>query len=594
MNLDIANIQIHNYPFLFNVNFPFEGTLSGSIKLTGTMGAPQGSIQLAGSDAIVEKYRFPTFDIEGRITPSRILVDQAEINFLNTNIEAKGFKTIHWNFKNLSSLFEDKTFGLFFEIEEDSVNFLYAFIPDADRIIGVIHLTARFGGNINKPKLISGGVEIKDGDLYLTKIENPIQDVEMAAHVENQSLYIDQFKGRSPQVEIRESFFRKSLRRFFAPVRKLISQESERGEIGINGNIDFSKLNQPKFDVDISLNDAYFHYFLENARLVVNSDKLHIEGRDTITVSGDAIIKEGDVELDIEESEKNLLLSETTRQTPPYLQYLLNVEVPDNFFIRSDAPFNTFDVEIGGNVRIIQEPAGLLEMYGELNIIKGKYFIQFEDFDITSGNIVFVNPKEYPELNLTAQKQKNNYLFDLTVSGPLNNPVKEMVTTNLTTNEEIYEIKDQMALLVFGVRFEEISGLGQSAFLQKGEEVLTQTLISQFEKEARYFTGLDRIRITTQGTRETYINEFGEETDEVSTLALGKYLAPNLYLEYQTKLSYVPGLANFPKPTLAWESGNLIYLKYRITKNWSLSSFYEKTLRGNDKVRFDVNWQLDF
>jgi hypothetical protein len=151
-----------------------------------------------------------------------------------------------------------------------------------------------------------------------------------------------------------------------------------------------------------------------------------------------------------------------------------------------------------------------------------------------------------------------------------------------------------MALLIFGVRFQELSGLGQSAFLQKGEEVLAQTLINQLETEARYFTGLDRIRISSQEADEDYIGIPEDENNQVQTLALGKYIAPNLYLEYQTKLSYVPGLASFPKPSLAWESGNQIYLKYRISKNWSLSSFYQKTLRGNDKVQFDVNWQLDF
>lgn len=594
LNVNVSNIQMQNYAFLFDINFPFQGTLSGLVSLKGTLGTPVGMMQLKGSDAVVQQYRFSNFDIRGRVAPGRILVDKSSIRFLDTDFQVSGFKGIHWDLHNVGSLFSDRSFGLSCQVQEDSLNFLYAFIPDVDRVIGNINLKAQFGGSIDNPQLINGDVDINKADLYLTKIENPIQGVTFKGQVKDKKLYIDQFQGRSPEVRANESFFRKLLRRFFTPVRKTLFRQSNAGDIRIAGSIDFSRLNRPKFDVDVSLNNAYFNYYLENTRLVVDSDSLHISGGDTITVAGNAVVKQGVVELNIEESEKNLLLSKSTRQTPPYLEYMLTVDVSNNFFIRSNAPFNTFDIEIGGNVQILKEPMGVIEMYGELNVIKGKYFIQFEDFDITSGTINFVNPKEYPELNLTAQKQKNNYLFDLTVTGPLNNPVKEMHTKNLETNEEIFEIKDQMALLLFGVRFQELSGLGQSAFLQKGEEVLTQTLINQFENEVRTFTGLDRIRISTQDTQEGYIDEFGNPADHISTLALGKYIAPNLYLEYQTKLSYIPGLASFPKPSLAWESGNQIYLKYRISQNWSLSSYYEKTLRGNDKVQFDVNWQIDF
>lgn len=593
LNVEIADINIRNYAFLFNANFPIEGTISGRVSLRGTMGAPVGAMKLTGSDAVVEKYEFPRFEITSRISSTMITIEPSLVNLLDTDIRIRGSKPIHWDLQDLGSFFKDKSFEAICEIEEDSLNFLYAFIPDVDRIIGAIQLSAEFGGDIDRPQLVGGAVDVQNGDLYLTMIENPIQDVRFAAHVRDQRLYIEAFEGRSPRVEIRQSFFRRMLRRWFTPVRRLVSGKTERGGIEATGFIDLARIDRPGFNIDVSLNDAYFHYFLENVRLVVTSDNLHIEGQDTITVSGNVLVREGNVELDIQESEKNLLLSETTRQTAPYLEYLLNVEIADNFFIRSNAAFNTFDIEIGGNVQIIQEPQGFLEMHGELNIIKGKYFIQFEDFDIRSGKIVFMNPKELPELNLTAEKQKSHYRFDLNVTGPLNNPIKEMRTTDLATNEEIYEIKDQMALLIFGVRFEELGGLGQSAFLQKGEEVLAQTLINQFEKEARYFTGLDRIHITTQGSGEPDVDELGGP-DEVSTLALGKYLTPNLYLEYQTKLSYVPGLASLPRPSLAWESGNVIYLKYRITQNWSLSSLYEKTLRGNDKVRFDVNWQIDF
>jgi autotransporter translocation and assembly factor TamB len=469
-------------------------------------------------------------------------------------------------------------------------------LPEVDRIIGNINLQAKFGGSVKHPKLIDGNVQIKDGRLFITKIENPIKDISLDANINNHKIYISKFEGYSPLIVPEANIFKKFLNSIFSPVKPLVGKGLEDGKIEAEGIVDFYHLNRPKLELNFSLNDAYFNYFLENTKVVINSANLKVAGRDTISVEGDVILKQGEVELDFVESEKNLLLSKSVRQTPPYLQYLLNVDVTDNFFIRSNLPFNTFDIELNGEVQIIREPKSETEFNGALSIISGKYFIQVEEFNIENGVINFVNPKEYPEVNLTARRQKNNYLFDLTVNGPLNNPEKTMRTRNLETNQEYYDLKDQMSLLLFGVDFRQISGLSDSAFVATGGGVLTQTLLNQFEREARQFTGLDRIRFGTQETYDYFTNWPFSNDEQASTLALGKYFTPNLYFEYQTKLSNtnISGLASIPTPSLSWESGNLIYIKYRLTRNWALSSYYQKTLEGNDKVRFDVNWQLSF
>ncbi|MCB0312896.1 MAG: translocation/assembly module TamB domain-containing protein, partial [Calditrichaeota bacterium] len=91
-------------------------------------------------------------------------------------------------------------------------------------------------------------------------------------------------------------------------------------------------------------------------------------------------------------------------------------------------------------------------------------------------------------------------------------------------------------------------------------------------------------------TQESF---FTNRLNQPSSLSLGKYLTPKLYLEYKSRLSS-SGLGGVPAPSLSWEAGNRIYLQYRLNRTWSFSTFYENTEEGNGKVKFDINWQIGF
>jgi hypothetical protein len=236
-------------------------------------------------------------------------------------------------------------------------------------------------------------------------------------------------------------------------------------------------------------------------------------------------------------------------------------------------------------------------MSGNLDVPKGKYF-QFEEFSIRNGRVEFINPKELPELNLSAEKKKYGYLFQLNVEGNLNNPVKEIRIFDLNTREDVThlypETKDQIALLLFGITFEEIGGSAGTVALEKGGEVVNQALIGLIEREARRFIGLDEIRVESEGGIIDFTNLRLNQPSENSVISLGKYLMPNLYLEYRTQLGSTgaSSLGNAPTPQLGWEAGNQIYLEYRINRNWSVSSFYAKEI--SNKFKIDVSWRHTF
>jgi hypothetical protein len=248
-------------------------------------------------------------------------------------------------------------------------------------------------------------------------------------------------------------------------------------------------------------------------------------------------------------------------------------------------------------LQILQEPKGLLEMYGNLEVPKGKYF-QFEEFAVRDGRLEFVNPKELPNLNIYAEKKKYGYIFQLHVEGNFNNPVKEIRIFDMQTREEVTHLypstKDQIALLLFGMTFNEIGGSAGNVALDKGEEVINQAIISKIENEARRFIGLDEVRVESQGGLIDFNNLRLNQISENSAISFGKYVMPNLYLEYKTQLGSKDGamVGEGGSPKLGWEVGNQIYLEYRINRNWSVSSFYARQLY--DKFKIDVNWRFSF
>lgn len=584
LNIVMGNLRLQDYTSFYEAKYPLEGSLSGRIDLAGNVSNPRGEFIFQGEKFRYADYIIPEFQAEGRIQPNKLLVDLASINFLNSIIKVNGEKTLHWDPRRPAEALADKSFRMRVKIEEDSLNFLSVLNPELDRLTGDIDIDLLLAGNYDDPRLIEGDVRVENGTLFLSKLENSIGDLSLKGHMEGSRLILDKFAARSPK----KSYSRNFLQRWFGEVKSLIFPQRPTGYISASGYIDFpEELIRPRLHLDVGMNNAYFNYFLENTRMVLSANKLHISGQDTITISGEVVVDEADVELNFAESEKNLLLTTTVREIPPFLQYDFAAEILPKFVIRSNEALNTFNMNLSGDLRITQEPRGLLEMYGTLET-SGKYFIQGEDFSIQSGKIDFVNPKELPELNLVAQKRKNNLMFNLNVRGRLNAPEKELIIQDEQGNTLPYpDVKDQMALLLFGVTFDQLSSNTDALLLEKGEQVVTQAVIATIEKEARTFTGLDQIRLETQ---ESF---FKNRLNQPATLALGKYLTPKLYLEYQSRLES-SSLGNLPAPSLSWEAGNQIYLQYRLNRNWSFSTIFQKTYEGNDKVKLDISWQVTF
>lgn len=595
--VDFVNLSVEKAPIIRRFNFPVTGLFSGEIALSGTVPRPAGTYRLHIRQLQYQDYVFPEIKLEGSLTRDMLRLEYARLNILNSIVMAHGEKPIHWDPQNPGQILSDRRFQLFVKMQEDSLTFLNYITPEADLLTGNIFVQARLAGTLEQPEIRSGTVRVSDGTLYLSKVENPLTKLLLQADVDQGILTIQECRARWIKSEPERNLVQRIAHLFATPLRKLLRRSGNAGNLELKGTVDLTRLTRPRFDLSLKAKEAFVNYFIENAQIVFSTRNLTVSGRDTIVVQGDVVVNRADIELNLAESEKNLLISPEVRETPPYMEYRINLTLPGNFYVRSEATFNAFDMQLSGNLRILQEPKNLMEMYGNLEIIKGKY-VQFEEFTISRGRVQFVNPKELPELDLYAEKRKYGFIFQLHVSGKLNNPVKEIKIFDLNTGEDVTnlypETKDKIALLLFGVRFDQLKNSTGTLMLEKGQEVINQALISQIEQEARRFIGLDQIRLESQQGLIDFKNRRLNQSLEQSSLSFGKYLSPSLYLEYKTRLSSagLPGLGQVPTPRLSWEAGNRIYLEYRINRNWSVSTFYEKG--ETDLIKIDISWRYEF
>ncbi len=577
---------------VLRTTWPIQGTVTAHWQLGGTLQQPDIPFSLTITRLKVGNYHFPQGHLQGIINSREIRVDTAAVNFENTLIYLSGWKKWWWQPPQFNRLFSDERFLLRLSIDEDSLNFLGTINEEVDRLTGQISLQAAIGGKVSEPQVLDGQLRIRNGTLYLYRLANPIQYIHLDAHMMAQTLVIDRFTAWSSRGQATGNFWTRMWERFTAPMRKWLTGKRA-GEIVGTGTIDLAILERPYYKLRVKANQAYVDYFLENVRAVVSTPGVTIEGRDTIWVRGNVQVEYGEMELNLKESEKNLLLSPTLREIPPYVAYNLELQIPGKFFIRNTAALNTFEIMVQGDLQIIQPPREYLEINGYLHLRQGKYFVLIENFDIQEGQINFVNPKELPEIYLVATKRKYDLLFELTVHGRINNPIKEFKIYDVRNpGDPLFypDAKDQLALLMFGVPFSELQGQLARKLEEKGGQVITQALLNQIQNEARTFIGLDQIRVESAQTDPIF-----EEArlNPQTTLALGKFLSSRLYLEFRSPLQG-KGVGNIPLPELRWEAGNQLYLEYRLRRNWFLTTAYEKTLWGSDRIKFELSWQVDF
>ncbi|MGB5617748.1 MAG: translocation/assembly module TamB domain-containing protein [Desulfobacterales bacterium] len=234
----------------------------------------------------------------------------------------------------------------------------------------------------------------------------------------------------------------------------------------------------------------------------------------------------------------------------------VTIEIPRNVWLRGQG----LNTEIAGSIRLKKEKQGLFLLTGSLNTVRGDYDFQGRRFKINRGVVEFQGlPEPDPGLDIKAETRINNVTIIVRITGSV-----RKIELSLESDPAM-EQADIVSYLVFGRSTDELRSQqatsAQSAALSLAGNVAA--------KELNSILG-DTFKV------DSFSIAPGENDSSLGSLAVGKYVARNIFVTYRYEFS----AQNFGE----------VEIEYELNKNFSIA-----TQVGNELTSgIDLIWKLDF
>lgn len=241
------------------------------------------------------------------------------------------------------------------------------------------------------------------------------------------------------------------------------------------------------------------------------------------------------------------------RAAGPGMVLDLAVKSPGRIMLRGRG----LDSEWGADLRIRGTAAEPI-ITGDLSVVRGRFNFLDKRFNLEGGRISFNGTRPpSPFLDAKAVASAKDITVHLGLLGPVRAPEIKL------SSDPPYPSDEVLSRLLFGRSVSTISPLqaiqlGQALNQMGGEETLD--LLGQ----TRQLLKIDQLEV----------KQTGEGIDETS-IAAGKYLVDNLYLEIEKELG-----PKGPKASLDWE----------VTPNISI----ETEVGSNEEAGIGINWKWDY
>ncbi len=588
-SLQWNRFNLGHYVSLFKGIHRLQGRTSGKIRINGIVNSPEIHSKVSLDDFRLEDFSGDSLLAKIHYKDGYIRLDHFSIVLDSSHFKAQGWQKYKLSLAKMQDNILKEPFELHVRSDDDQLLFLGNLNDIVESLQGPYHIDVTLGGTPEKPSIKKGNIKLKNGQMLLSMIRDPLKNVQFDADIKNSVLQIKKFVAYSVQ---EKDFWQKAWT-FVNSLWPWNKHTLKEGSLTASGSVDLSDLSRPKINLKAKLDKFYIDYFIQNISLIASSDNLEIQGQDTIYVQGDLYIPKGVFEVDLGQLSRNVYLSqETVKPIPPYLSLNLRVEIPGNFTVTS-SPLdlaNNFHVMFLGDLQVsMQPPSEQPRIQGHLEATNGKYSSWNQNFVVESATIDFKNnPTINPDINFTAFKIIGNRTFELSVTGNLQHLNQHI---RLLENGQEVNISyfDKIALLTLGADISTLQSNVDSTLRNVGENIATTSILTAVERGAERFTGLDKVEITSNKSLLD-LNRFRLNNGlSDASIAFGKYLTSDLYVEYRTQFG-----SHIPAPRLSWDAGNRLGLQYRINRFWSLDSYYEVTQRGNTRINFGLNWEYSF
>ena len=385
-----------------------------------------------------------------------------------------------------------------------AVNFINLYVPEIDRSAGLLDADLVIGGTLGTP-LLNGVLRLSDGELDLYQVNLALRGVGFEARLLDNGFT---FSGSARAGEGAVTARGKLSWRQGQPL----------GELALQGK-DLLVVDVPEARVTASPD------------LLFRIDGRRLDATGTVTVPA-ARIAPADLTGAVVASSDEVLVGSPPRKPEDTFQISSNLRL----VLGERVTIDTFGLSgrLAGSISAQTTPDGTSRGSGELGVAEGKYMALGRRLDIERGRLIFGGGLlADPAIDIRATKEFPDVKAGVNVRGTLRAPRMTFFSEPSLPQSQI------VSLILAGGSLESAqdsdrAGAGGNALLAQGGAILAQQLGS-------------KIGIEDVGIEQNLANE--------TSLVLGKYLTPRLYVSYGVSLT---------------EAINTIKMRYTLGDNWTV------------------------
>ncbi len=393
------------------------------------------------------------------------------------------------------------------------------YLPDIDRIAGNLQLDAVVGGTLGTPEL-SGVLRIANGEMDLYQVNLALRNLTLEARLLTNTL---DFKSTASAGEGELSTSGKLEWRDSLPY----------GQLKMAGN-NLRLVNVPEARIDASPD------------LTFKIDGRNILATGQVTVPYARIVP-ADLTGAVLASSDEVIVGDAP--VDPSQRFVVSSQI--KMTLGDDVTIDTLGLSgrITGSITARTTADDVSRAVGELNVAEGKYSAYGRLLDIQRGRLLYSGGLlGDPAIDIRAVKRFPDVMAGVNVRGSLRQPRMSFFSEPAIPQSQI------VSLILAGGTLESVQSNGRQGSSTASAELLAQggAILAQ---QIGNRVGIEDVSIESNLNNET-------------SLVLGKYLSPRLYVSYGISLT---------------ESINTIKMRYSINDKWTIKTEAGKE-RGADLV----------
>jgi hypothetical protein len=525
-------------------------TLSGSVTLRasvgGTAAAPEIRLRAKGAHLAYRGVQLESAELEGGYAGRRFSLASMSLRQGNAVSNVRGFVPVDLSLTAERRSVPDDSMRLVVRMSEADFSVARLFIAPIASSTGKLTVNADVAGTPARPQ-VTGTLRLADGTIRFAGRDEVLEDVELEGTLSEERI----------------------------TATRIAAREGRRGRIRGSGWWRWVR-GTPLGEYDLRIRAEEFTATDHESYLLRFTGDFSIRngrtpaGAPLPRITGTAVVGRGEL---------TWIQRPTAPEERPPTPFLYEValEIPRNLWFRN---LDT-EVELGG--RLVAKNEGKVDiLLGDLDVLRGRYYVCYSKFRISSGMISFHDVEKIdPEVTIDAETR---------VRGPNRDAPEEVVKMALSGHSSQLKItpydehNSNPSYLWKALCIGQLSSMGSEQAIAAGQDasaggadVTLPIRDYLFRNVERWLGDVGLIDTIDLKSGEVTTRVAGAGAPAIGSVGLGKYVTPALYLRYSRDFS---GTAE-----------RKISAEYRVTRHLLLKG--EQVQRPAQKDRAESQYNLD-